>query len=78
MGGKLTNTNVVCANESEHNPQHSVPMTLVGCMPENCQFSGLQKGVLGEYVITITSTYVRSQRSVVFGMLPARVIRDAC
>ena len=57
MGGKLTNTIVVCANESEHNPRQRPLRRWLGIMPEN-------RSSLAAYVRTRTrTTYSQSTPS---------------
>ena len=48
-GGKAKDTIVVCANESEHNPQHCVPKTLTEACEKTAYFC-LRTFVLGTYV----------------------------
>ncbi len=48
-GGKAKDTIVVCANESEHNPQHCVPKTLTEACQKTADFC-LRTFILGTYV----------------------------
>ncbi len=49
-GGKAKDTIVVCANESEHNPQHCVPKTPTEACQKTADF-WLRTSVLRTYYV---------------------------
>jgi hypothetical protein len=70
-GGKAKDTIVVCANESEHNPQHCVPKTLTEACQKTADFC------LRTYVLVLVLTYSpeyslpQPRKLPVFGTAPA-------